>query len=71
MYVPEKVTGVTFVGVRGHLVAVEAHVGRGLPSWHSGARIRRAGGGPPWLPHPTLRLETAQERVQALLSIVK
>ena len=27
-----KVTGVTVVGVRGHLVAVEAHVGRGLPS---------------------------------------
>jgi hypothetical protein len=26
------VTGVTVVGVRGHLVAVEAHVGRGLPS---------------------------------------
>ena len=25
-------TGVTVVGVRGHLVAVEAHVGRGLPS---------------------------------------
>jgi hypothetical protein len=27
-----KVTGVTVVGVRGHLVAVEAQVGRGLPS---------------------------------------
>jgi magnesium chelatase family protein len=26
------VSGVTVVGVRGHLVAVEAHVGRGLPS---------------------------------------
>src|SRR4029453_2741546 len=26
------VTGVTVVGVRGHLVAVQAHVGRGLPS---------------------------------------
>jgi hypothetical protein len=26
------VTGVTVVGVRGHLLAVEAHVGRGLPS---------------------------------------
>jgi hypothetical protein len=26
------VTGVTVVGVRGHLVAVEAHVVRGLPS---------------------------------------
>jgi hypothetical protein len=26
------VTGVTVVGVRGRLVAVEAHVGRGLPS---------------------------------------
>jgi hypothetical protein len=26
------VTGVIVVGVRGHLVAVEAHVGRGLPS---------------------------------------
>jgi hypothetical protein len=26
------VTGVTVVGVRCHLVAVEAHVGRGLPS---------------------------------------
>jgi magnesium chelatase family protein len=26
------VTGVTVVGVRGHLVVVEAHVGRGLPS---------------------------------------
>jgi hypothetical protein len=26
-----KVTGVTVVGVRGNLVAVEAHVGRGLP----------------------------------------
>jgi predicted ATPase with chaperone activity len=25
------VTGVTVVGVRGNLVAVEAHVGRGLP----------------------------------------
>jgi hypothetical protein len=25
------VTSVTIVGVRGHLVAVEAHVGRGLP----------------------------------------
>ena len=25
-------SGVTVVGVRGHLVAVEAHVGRGLPS---------------------------------------
>ena len=32
MYVPQTVTGVTVVGVRGHLVAVEAHVGRGLPS---------------------------------------
>ena len=32
MYVLENVTGVTVVGVRGHLVAVEAHVGRGLPS---------------------------------------
>ena len=29
MYVREKVTGVTVAGVRGHLVAVEAHVGRG------------------------------------------
>ena len=27
-----RVNGVTIVGVRGHLVAVEAHVGRGLPS---------------------------------------
>ncbi len=27
-----KVTGVTVVGVRGHLVAVEARVGRGLRS---------------------------------------
>jgi hypothetical protein len=27
-----NVPGVTVVGVRGHLVAVEAHVGRGLPS---------------------------------------
>jgi Subunit ChlI of Mg-chelatase len=27
-----RVTGVTVVGVRGRLVAVEAHVGRGLPS---------------------------------------
>jgi hypothetical protein len=27
-----RVTGVTVVGVRGHLVAVEAHVGRELPS---------------------------------------
>ena len=27
-----RVNGVTVVGVRGHLVAVEAHVGRGLPS---------------------------------------
>jgi hypothetical protein len=27
-----SVTGVTVVGVRGHLVAVEAHIGRGLPS---------------------------------------
>lgn len=27
-----RVTGVTVVGVRGHLVTVEAHVGRGLPS---------------------------------------
>jgi hypothetical protein len=27
-----RVTGVTVVGVRGHLVAVEAHVSRGLPS---------------------------------------
>jgi hypothetical protein len=27
-----KVTGVTVVGVRGCLVAVEAHVDRGLPS---------------------------------------
>jgi hypothetical protein len=26
-----NVTGVTVVGVRGHLVAVEAHVGRGPP----------------------------------------
>jgi hypothetical protein len=26
------VTGVTVVGVRGHLIAVEAHIGRGLPS---------------------------------------
>jgi len=26
-----RVNGVTVVGVRGHLVAVEAHVGRGLP----------------------------------------
>jgi hypothetical protein len=28
----EGVTGVTVVGVRGHLVSVEAHAGRGLPS---------------------------------------
>jgi magnesium chelatase family protein len=27
-----RVTGVTFVGVRGHPVTVEAHIGRGLPS---------------------------------------
>ena len=27
-----RVTGVTVVGVRGHVVAVEAHIGRGLPS---------------------------------------
>jgi magnesium chelatase family protein len=27
-----KVTGVTVVGVRGHPVTVESHVGRGLPS---------------------------------------
>ena len=27
-----RVTGVTVVGVRGHLVTVESHVGRGLPS---------------------------------------
>ena len=27
-----RVNGVSVVGVRGHLVAVEAHVGRGLPS---------------------------------------
>jgi magnesium chelatase family protein len=27
-----RVIGVTVVGVRGHLVAVEAHIGRGLPS---------------------------------------
>jgi hypothetical protein len=27
-----KMTGVTVVDVRGHLVTVEAHVGRGLPS---------------------------------------
>jgi hypothetical protein len=27
-----KVTGATVVGVSGYLVAVEAHVGRGLPS---------------------------------------
>jgi hypothetical protein len=27
-----KVTGVTVIGVRDHFVAVEAHVGRGLPS---------------------------------------
>jgi hypothetical protein len=27
-----RVNGVTVVGVHGHLVAVEAHVGRGLPS---------------------------------------
>ncbi|HEU4528479.1 MAG TPA: YifB family Mg chelatase-like AAA ATPase [Actinomycetota bacterium] len=27
-----RVVGVTVVGVRGHLVAVEAHIGRGLPS---------------------------------------
>jgi hypothetical protein len=26
------VTGITVVGVRGHFVALEAHVGRGLPS---------------------------------------
>jgi hypothetical protein len=32
MYVSEKVTGVSVVEVRGHLVAAEAHVGRGLPS---------------------------------------
>jgi hypothetical protein len=32
MYVLERWPGVTVVGVRGHLVAVEAHVGRGLPS---------------------------------------
>jgi hypothetical protein len=30
------VTGVTVVGVRGHLVAVEAHVGRGLPPLMTG-----------------------------------
>ena len=30
-HIPErKLTGVTVVGVRGHLVAAEAHVGRGL-----------------------------------------
>ena len=27
-----RVIGVTVVGVRGHIVAVEAHIGRGLPS---------------------------------------
>jgi hypothetical protein len=32
IYTRRNVTGVTVVGVRGHLVAVEAHVGRGLPS---------------------------------------
>jgi hypothetical protein len=32
MYVSKSVTGATVVGVRGHLLAVEAHVGRGLPS---------------------------------------
>jgi hypothetical protein len=32
MYVLVGWTGVTVVGVRGHLVAVEAHVGRRLPS---------------------------------------
>jgi hypothetical protein len=30
-----KVTGVIVVGVRGHLVAVETHVGRGLSVAHA------------------------------------
>jgi hypothetical protein len=35
------VTGVAVVGVRGHLVAVEANVVRGLPSLHPDAAARR------------------------------
>jgi hypothetical protein len=32
MYGSRRVTGITIVGVRGLPVAVEAHIGRGLPS---------------------------------------
>jgi hypothetical protein len=32
MYVPDGLVGVTLLGVGGHLVTVEAHIGRGLPS---------------------------------------
>jgi hypothetical protein len=39
------VTGVTVVGVRGYLVAVEAHVGRGLPSLTLTGLPRRSPGG--------------------------
>jgi hypothetical protein len=41
MYVFESVTGVTVVGVRGHLVAVEAHVGRGTPVAHPDRAVPR------------------------------
>jgi hypothetical protein len=44
------VTGVTVVGVRGHLVAVEAHVGRGLPPGARRFAYAEAGVRPPRLP---------------------
>jgi hypothetical protein len=44
------VTGVTVVGVRGHLVAVEVHVGRGLPPGAPRFAYVRARVRPPRLP---------------------
>jgi hypothetical protein len=52
------VTGVTVVGVRGHLVAVEAHVGRGIDSlfWAEDAVILQA----------HMSVGTSQERLEFL-----
>jgi hypothetical protein len=52
------VTGVTVVGVRGHLVAVEAHVGRGFDSsfWAEDAVILQA----------LMSVGTSQERLEFL-----
>ena len=64
MYVPEKVTGVTVVGVRGHPVAVEAHVGGGLPSGYGRSALAEGRGSsapaPYSLPAPRQRLLPGQ-----------